>query len=265
MSIQQVSRFMFSMLLILQFLVLGTPIDAISACVPPPAGMVSWWPGDGDASDISGGNNGTLMSSVSFATGEVGQAFRLNGGFVEVPDAPSLNITGQITIDAWINPSELGGRVVDKMTAGGSDGYLLDTYGGVVRFIVGGTVLSGSTFLPTGTWSHIAGVYDGSQMIVYVNGVQDGSVAVSGLIPVNALPLRIGADSAQASLFDGRIDEVELFNTALSAAELQAIVGARSDGKCKPSSVPALTEWGIIILAVSAGLLSAFCLRKRTA
>jgi len=226
--------------------------------------MVAWWPGDGNANDIIGGNNSSLVSNVGFAAGEVGLAFDLNGGYVQVPDAPSLDITSQITIDAWIKPSALGGRVVDKITAGGHDGYLLDTYGGVIRFQIGSDSVSGSTSLPIGTWSHIAGVYDGSQMTVYLNGVLDGSLTISIPIPVNSLPLRIGADSNGSSLFSGLIDEVELFNRALSIGEIQAIYNAGSAGKCKPSvTVPTMTEWGIIIFIVLTGLGSVYYLRRQ--
>src|SRR5262249_12489632 len=49
------------------------------ACVVPPANAVSWWPGDGNANDLTGGNNGTLQGGATFAAGNVGQAFQFNG------------------------------------------------------------------------------------------------------------------------------------------------------------------------------------------
>ena len=217
------------------------------SCVPPPSGMVAWWPGDGNTNDIAGGNNGTIVGGVSYAPGKVNQAFSLDGttGYVQVPDSSSLKVTGQITIAAWINPSALGGRVVDKITAGGSDGYLLDTYGGNVRLIVDGQGLSGATSLPTGAWSHVAGVYGGEQMRVYLNGALDGTLNTSVAIPTNALTLRIGADSAGSNLFNGLIDEAQVFSRALSASEIQGIVAAGSAGECRSGpSVPTLSEIG---------------------
>jgi hypothetical protein len=98
--------------------------------------MISWWDAEGDTNDIVGTNNGSPMSGVTFASGKVGQAFNLDGGvnhYVEIPDSASLDITSQITIDAWIKPTVLGGRVVDKIQASGTDGYLLDTNGSKVR------------------------------------------------------------------------------------------------------------------------------------
>ena len=73
--------------------------------------MVSWWPGDGNANDIQGGNNGTLQNGATFAAGKVGQAFNLDGvaAYVSVPSDSSLNVgTGDFSIDAWIKTSASG-------------------------------------------------------------------------------------------------------------------------------------------------------------
>lgn len=233
----------------------GRGLAQSPSCVPPPAGMVAWWPGDGSASDIAGSNGGSVVGGVTYAAGRVGQAFRLDGatGYVQVPDSASLRVTGQITIDAWIYPAATGGRVVDKITAGGADGYLLDTYGGVVRLIVDSHGLSGTTAIPTGTWSHVAGVYDGTQMRVYLNGTLDGTLDTTAAIPANTLPVRIGAASDGGSLFNGLIDEVEVFNRGLSQPEIQAIVAAGSAGKCKPevvAVVPVVSTWGLVGLGL---------------
>ncbi len=229
----------------------GRGLAQVPSCVPPPPGMVAWWPGDASASDIAGSNDGSIVGSVTYAAGRVDLAFRFDGstGWVQAPDSAALRVTGQITIDAWINPVATGGRVVDKITAGGADGYLLDTYGGVIRFLVDSQGLNGATPLPTGTWSHVAGVYDGAQMRVYLNGTLDGTFATTVAIPTNSLPLRIGAASDGGSSFNGLIDEVEVFNRALSQAEIQAIVTAGSAGKCKPevvAAVPVVSAWGLV-------------------
>jgi hypothetical protein len=77
-------------------------------CVQPPAGLVSWSPGDEDAQDIIGPNDGTLHGDATFAPGMVGQAFSFDGDsdYVAIPDAASFNaLTSAITIDAWIRVS----------------------------------------------------------------------------------------------------------------------------------------------------------------
>ncbi|MBI3597607.1 MAG: PxKF domain-containing protein [Nitrospirae bacterium] len=204
----------------------------------PPSGMVGWWPGDGNANDLIGSNHGALMNGATFSPGTVGQAFSFDGldDFVNVPDAASLDITNQITIEAWIKPTALGGRIVDKITPGGPDGYLLDTYSGHLRLIIGPYNLFGTTTLSLDTFMHVAGVYDGSTMKVYVNGALDGSFPLTLPIPTNNLPLRIGIDQYGGSLYNGLIDEVGIYNRALDASEIQAIYNAGSAGKCKPLS-----------------------------
>ena len=75
--------------------------DMGPAPIQPPPGMVSWWPGDGNANDIVGSNHGTLTGD--YAQGMVGQGFSLDGtgDFVLVADNPNLNITGDMTVDLW--------------------------------------------------------------------------------------------------------------------------------------------------------------------
>ncbi|TAL60043.1 MAG: hypothetical protein EPN88_16435, partial [Bacteroidetes bacterium] len=204
-------------------------------CFDPPSDMVSWWPGDGHPNDVQDGNNGTFATNT-YAAGMVGQAFSFDGvdDYVEVSDSVSLDISSQITIDAWIYPTALGGRIVDKITAGGADGYLLDTSFGTLRLIIGNKGISGSTFLPLNTWTHVVGAYDGSALKVYINGVLDGTLSESPSIPANNLTLKIGADSNGSHVFKGLIDEVEIFNRALSSEEIAAIYAAGSAGKCMP-------------------------------
>jgi hypothetical protein len=78
---------------------------------PAPSGLVAWWRAEGDATEVVGQNNGTLVNNVAFAPGEVGQAFNFDGigAYVFIPASPRLNVgTGSgITIDAWINPTDL--------------------------------------------------------------------------------------------------------------------------------------------------------------
>src|SRR5262245_26837636 len=100
-------------------------------CVPPPAGIVSWWRGEGNAFDVIGGNDGTLQNGVSFAAGEVGQDFSFdgttNGQGVDLGNPSNLQLQ-DFTIDCWLQrtsttvggngPSNEGGIV-----AYGHNGY----------------------------------------------------------------------------------------------------------------------------------------------
>ncbi|HVN74787.1 MAG TPA: LamG domain-containing protein [Thermoanaerobaculaceae bacterium] len=232
-------------------------------CVAPPSGMVAWWPGDGNTLDIVGGDTGAWVGSPSYATGEVGQAFSFAGAsYVQAPSTAALSPAAAITIDAWINTTATNAtaRIVDKITAGGGDGYLLDLLRGRVRLLIDGNSVTGATTLQPGVTYHVAGTYDGSALTVYVNGVSDGTQAFSGAIPTNSLPVRIGADSTGAgNLFRGWIDEVEIFSRALSLSEIQAIHDALGAGKCKPQPIPVSSRpvlLGLGLLVVAAGLLA---------
>jgi hypothetical protein len=188
---------------------------------------VSWWHGDGDFDDAVGANDGAPAGVVTFVPGFDDLGFGLSGtsnSFVEVPNDPSLQITGGLTMDAWINQTALGGRIIDKVTAFNVDGYLLDIVGDRLRLFMGGEWVLSDQPIPLGTFTHVAGVYDGSSFAVYVNGVLSNQIPTAiASVPVSANPLRIGADSTGGSLFNGVIDEPRIFNRALSAAEIATL------------------------------------------
>ena len=214
-----------------------------TVCEPVPAALVSWFMGEGNANDVRSRNNGALIGGATANTpGRVGQAFSLNGSnYVEVPDANSLDIANQITIDAWIRPTSIANsRIVNKISAGGTNGYSFGINNGRLQMIVGSTTVNGNIILLPNEWSHVTGVYDGSTVHLYVNGTRDVSAAATGLIPTNNLPLRIGSDSTgTANNFQGLIDEVEIFNTALTAEQIGAISNTGTTGKCRPTATVA--------------------------
>ena len=236
-------------------------------CVAPPPNLVGWWPGDGSTADIIGGHPGAWFGTAGYVAGRVGQAFSLDGNsWVQVPDAFALDPTRAITIDAWIHFTGTSGtaRIVDKIAAGGANGYLLDLLNTNARFQVGGSAVVGTTTILAGNTYHIAGSYDGASMSVYVNGVLDGGPFVTSIpVPTNTLPLRIGADSTGANRFTGWIDEVELFNRGLSSSEILAIVAAGPAGKCKPQPIPASSAPLLVLLGLAVAAGAVFLLLRR--
>ena len=109
------------------------------SCVPPPADLVSWWRGEGNANDSVGTNNGTAIGGVSYTNGEVGQAFQLDGtsGYVDVPASGSLNVgtNSGLTIEGWIKPNDVSAQhpLVEYKFDGIQSGvHLWLTAGGVV-------------------------------------------------------------------------------------------------------------------------------------
>lgn len=223
------------------------------SCIP---GLVGWWPGEGNENDIAGGHNGTSYNGVTFAPGEVGQAFSFDGidDNVRIPFNPIFNSHNALTLEAWVFPVAFPSSTVTffgkwdsvdgldqrsyafNVDAGGTVTFYINTDGSHENF----QTITSSNNVPLNTWSHVAGVYDGSTMKVYVNGELRGQKAYSGGIFVGTADVSIGAIASggppgqSAGNFTGRVDEPAIYNRALSASEIQAIFNAGSKGKCNP-------------------------------
>jgi RHS repeat-associated protein len=223
----------------------GFTVQGVGCALLPP-GIVGWWPAGGNANDIISSNNGNLVGGVTFAPGMVGQAFSFNGaGYVDVSGAPNLDLTGPLTLDAWIKLNSLGQNqyifIRDSQTgAGALTNYQLhiDPDNSVEFDLGDGTniyTLFSNTQLSAGTWYHIAAVYDGANEVLYINGVQDAisSIGAKTLITTPTKPLIIGALSNGGYPFVGLIDEVNIFNRGLQPSEVQAIFAAGGAGECQ--------------------------------
>jgi len=205
--------------------------------------MVSWWPGDRDTIDIQDSNNGTLQNGVAFASGMVDQAFSfdasLNAG-VLIPSSPALNPTEAVTIDAWVKPFSFPNAFAevvrkDQENSSVPQYELAVTNTGQAHCDIGGFGNPVAGSVPLNQWSHLACTYDRQAVRLYVNGIEVASFAATQAIPTATTNLAIGKeDGSTVRNFDGLIDEVEIFNRALTASEIQAIVNAGSAGKCKP-------------------------------
>ena len=194
--------------------------------IEPPAGMVSWWPGDGNALDIVDGNPGTLQGGAAFAPGKVGQAFSFDGldDFVVVSDSASLDLTDQFTLDAWINPSGLhsagptSGPLISKIGgAAGNNGYQLGIRGNNGEMFcefnaaeepwpTNALSVTLPSAIPMGQWSHVACKYDNADLYIYVDGVLVGTQPIGAKSVVNsASNLRIGSNECRPSAIMGHI------------------------------------------------------------
>ncbi|AEJ02115.1 LamG domain protein jellyroll fold domain protein [Nitrosomonas sp. Is79A3] len=275
-------KILLNILLMLTAASLAAPsaVFAVQNCVMPPDGMVGWWPGDGNANDIVGGDNGILQGGAAFGTGIVGQAFQLNGStnYVEVPDSQSLDVSTAITIQAWVYinafptypspPTGLNMQVFQKTSNQTLQAYSLvilgdggiyagyespdNPYGAGtlqprkfgLELTVDGQWAIGrwsNTELQEHTWYHLVTTYDGSVVKVYLNGQLDASSPLTGEIEINDKPAAIGAfgftnGGPTFDYFNGTIDEVQIFNRALSASEIAAAYNAGSAGNCKVST-----------------------------
>ncbi|GEM_PF-4000291 len=231
--------------------------SASGQCIAPPAGLVGWWQGEGDSTDTMGTNNGYTSGDVTFAPGKVGEAFDFspNGGngSIIVPDAPALELTNEITIEAWIKPRDTNSTysIVTKLgTSGGENGYAFFIQQDVLYAQMNGAgepwpseQVTVELPIPTNEWCHVAWTYDQSAMVLYFNGLPVATNAVGPVdIATSANNLRIGNDDDTSSPFNGLIDEASLYNRALSAAEIGAIYAAGASGKCAPTTAPVIVD-----------------------
>lgn len=158
--------------------------------------------------------------------------------YVEIGDVAPLKITGnKITISCWVNISSKVAemKVFAKWadTPSAAHSYLLAIQGvgnDKVRLAIsagGVTSVDGTTALVVGTWYHVAGTYDGSDLRVYVNGVEENSAAKTGNIDSTTAPVRLGAGSgttiASEEPFHGFIDDPRIYDRVLSAEEIATI------------------------------------------
>lgn len=251
-----------------------------SPCIDPPSGLVAWWPLDelaaaDNAEELIAGNFGVPFNGPAPLAGEyVDNSRCFNGAnqYIEVADDPALNFgTGDFTIDAWIRTTSLSSVriIVDKRTsdASGTTGYSFFTSAGNIAFQLadggGSSVCAAcptaasctnyisSDFVADGNWHLVAVTIDRGAGVgtFYVDGVptttfditcHPGSVTNSGA-------LRIGSRSfSVSSVFDGCIDEVELFNRVLQVPEMVDLYVAGTAGKCKVRCVeppPGMVAW----------------------
>ena len=235
----------------------GTP-TARAQCIAPPSGLVAWLPADGNLANLGSGVTSTFATgAVTFGSGVVGQAFSFSGSaaLVTVGASADLNLQTAVTIAAWVKPANFATAGV---IAGRPSGYQLDVLtNGHVRFAfpsgANGNVnkfLDSVSSLPTTSFSFVTATYDSSAGLinVYVNGVLESSTQTSGLIDSMTAPFQIGGFSNPAgSYYTGLIDEVQLFNRAVTASEIQTVYNAGSAGICKAGlqSQPIVTEFQV--------------------
>jgi len=199
------------------------------------AELIGWWrldEGSGTmAVDSSGyGNDARFEGApVWVDDGKLGKALRFNGSsdYLAAPDSESLDINAdQLSIAAWINGEDwpAANHVVRKIADTGTGSiYMIRVQPDTVRVYLntsaGETIVQGTTPLLTNEWAHIALIYNGAEARIFVNGQLDVSSDVSGEVTQSNNELRIGRGEP-AGYFVGMIDDVRLYNHALTESEL---------------------------------------------
>ena len=199
-----------------------------------PEGMISYWKfdeGEGViAYDSVDANDGTIFGAT-WTPGLVGDALSFDGGYgyVDCGNDPSLN-PEIITISAWVKPTIINrwNHIVDKTGSHGQDsGYKFSiTNGNEFRFRIrfmddSMTALYSNTMAQANLWYHYVATYDQEQMRIYINGNLDNSIPEIKAIKHSSSSLVIGYNWWPSHTFCGTIDEVAIYNKALTACEIK--------------------------------------------
>lgn len=209
----------------------------------PPEGLISWWRAENNALDSMSTNHGVLTNGTSFAAGNVGQTFALDGvnDHVHVPDSPSLR-PSSITLEAWAMFNAQNGPVFCKpLGPATGDSFALFLQSGTLHGFIhdasaAGVLVSSPSTLALGQWHHVAFTFDDAtkEQALYVNGVRVATSQSNRSIGYDNKPVLLGQD-INNGVFDfplnGRIDEASIYNRALSSNEIAAIFLAGSAGK----------------------------------
>jgi chitodextrinase len=222
--------------------------EATTGAVSSMPGLVGAWgfsEGIGTSvADASGkGNVGAITGATWTNQGRYGNALSFNGAgnVVRVASSASLNLAGAMTLSAWVRPaaSQSGWRTIVQrqadayfLTAGSDAGALRPAGGGTIGANV--NYVTGPTASPVNAWTHVAVGYDGATLRLFINGVQVASRAATGAIQTVANPLWIGGNSPYGEYFQGLIDEVRVYNRALTVTEIQTDMNTPADQAAPP-------------------------------
>ncbi len=219
------------------------------SCVVPPSGLIGWWPGDTDASDIQGVNSGVLTNgALAGVSGLVNGAFSFDGvdDYVDIPTSIGLP-TSTWTIDFWffLNTNTTSQAFVTNFDGSGGR-YIIEFFLGAglrIGHFVSNPDLNSFVTPSAGVWHHLAAIQSTNSSIgqkLFFDGNLIGTVGPNGPDPI--IRLKFGQRGDGTSFLNGLLDEVEIFNRALSQAEIQAIFNAGSAGKCRDTDGDGVTD-----------------------
>ncbi len=214
----------------------------VPTAVAPPSGLISWWTADDTAADLMAVNNASLFNGATYAAGKVADGFNFDGvdDNLQAPTAGLPIGSADRTIELWAR--------IDQQVAGEAFFASYGAPGSTNQVYALGTLSDGRLFVSTwgpaifgpalenGRWYHVAATNIGQSFHLYLDGVE----VASGDMGVNTLAgstFWMGRQTMTSlgdfRRLDGMVDEVTVYNRALSASEIQAIYGAGSDGKIK--------------------------------
>jgi len=209
-----------------------------------PVPNLAWWKlnentGTSTADSTGNGNTGTLTGGASWVSGpNSSSAVSFSGAQqVSVSSSAAYSGSGFISVCAWLKPNVTSrGDIVTRWTTGlgGSQFTLLYglTVGKPQFYISNGTLPTiigsgeGSTTMSIGVWYHVAGVYDGSNVKVFLNGVFQSQAAATAMQTTSLTGYIIGNNAAPDGQLDGAVDDARVYGYALTNAEVLSIYNA---------------------------------------
>jgi hypothetical protein len=232
----------------------------VQAQVPsyvPTNGLVGWWPFNGNANDESGnGNNGTVFGAAltTDRDGNLNSAFSFDGvnDWINVNNSNSLNPPSQITISAWINTYAYNissaSMVVNKGWDQGNGHYdiLVLTSTKKSRFVIGRDLyVESNSIINLNQWTFITVSINNLTMKIYVNGILENTVLQSNnnSFGTNTDPLYIGKHDYNNApyYFKGKIDDIGIWNRALTQSEITALYQATIPVTASASTISNVT------------------------
>ena len=221
---------------------LATVTVPIINCANAPENLIGWWQGENNSNDSASTNHGIMVGGLDYADGRVGRGFhftaRDDSQYVQIPSSPELEITGPLTIEAWFKLDEMPEFRLEIASKVYNVGYFLRLEDdNRLNFEVfgqnQGAGVRSTTVFSTGVWYHVAGTFDGTNLSAYVNGALQQTIYAPINLESDSTPLTIGGGPGGFSLgAPCVIDEVSIYNRALSPEEIYGIFTAGMAGKC---------------------------------
>jgi hypothetical protein len=223
-------------------------------CAESNGGVDAWWPAEGTGADISGGGwTGTPLNGTTFVGGAVGQAFNFDGvdDYVQVSGYMNRIPVSEVTVVLWQKADPTGTGIMSPFNAfpfinNNWFHAIVPSSDGKVYWTLGSSQLGYTPPVsPLGTWQHFAFVasQSGNYMRIYRNGVLEAQQ--TGMTPYVRSSQYLAIGGGGGHHFKGQVDELAIYNRALSASEIRAQYDAGSHGVCKRCSDPDGDGYGV--------------------
>ena len=228
-------------------------INVLVAQVPtyvPTTGLVGYWPFNGNANDESGNGNNGIINGASLTTDRFGnnaKSYLFNGidNYIEVVSNTQLSVTNSYSISAWFNAnlwyntSTSDRSILSKIQSTGWYGGYEIMIGGNTGDIIHTGNIAGSNFLignsgySTNNWYLCTITFDSNNLKLYMNGILVSTIIRPGSIQSSNQSLFFGRRDGCCQWFSGKIDDIGIWNRALTQEEINGLYNASSANECQ--------------------------------